>query len=90
MWSILAFDRIDHELLLKLEVKRTWVHGFETELFKATSGVPQGSNLGPLLFLLFINDLTNTVKCDKMLFAVDMKIFAEISSIGDCEELLTL
>ena len=63
-------------------------YGFESELFMATSGVPQGSNLGPLLFLLFINDLTNTVKCDKLMFADDMKIFAEISSVGDCEEVL--
>lgn len=52
-----------------------------------SSGVPQGSNMGPLLFLLYINHLNAIIDENRLLFADDAKVYSSIISIDDCEVL---
>ena len=58
-----------------------------SESVDVLSGVPQGSILGPLLFVLFINDIYANIYKDTniALYADDTKIWRDINSEADCE-----
>ena len=49
------------------------------------SGVPQGSVLGPTLFVLFINDMPQMVDCCIQLFADDAKIFSQVGGNSEVD-----
>ena len=58
--------------------------GYRSPNYVVTSGVPQGSNLGPLLFLMYINDISEEIGVEFCLFADDLKVYKPIKSVEDC------
>lgn len=63
------------------------IRGRLSQQTQIQSGVPQGSVLGPVLFLLYINDIVHIVDCNIKLFADDTKIWTQIKDGQDREKL---
>ena len=59
------------------------VEGAQSSYIDVKSGVPQGSVLGPCLFLVFINDLPDELSSKTRMFADDTAIYRTISTIED-------
>ena len=51
------------------------------------SGIPQGSVLGPLLFLIYINDLDDNITGNVLKFANETKVFRKVNTDGDKQHL---
>ena len=67
--------------------KTVIVEGKQSENLPVTSGVPQGSILGPLLFILYVNDISDGYSSTVSSFADDVKIFRKIKSTSDSDVL---
>ena len=63
--------------------QRVVVDGEVPSFVKVTSGVPQGTVLGPLIFLLFINDIHENLDSTLRLFADDALLYKSINTMND-------
>ena len=72
---------------LRHRTQRVVVSGEHSAWTDVVSGVPQGTVLGPLLFLTYINDLPDNLKSSVRLFADDCVLYKEIKDCKDSEEL---
>ena len=59
------------------------VSGTRSSWISVTSGVPQGAVLGPLLFLIFINDIVHNLNSKIKLFADNAVLYFEVSNVHD-------
>ena len=97
----LDFQKASHQrLLLKLkahgivdglidwtEQQRVVVDGEFSSWKSVLSGVAQGSVLGPLLFLIYINDVDDNITSNVLKFADDTTMFRKVNTDGDKQHL---
>ncbi|KAL8610848.1 hypothetical protein ACOMHN_056703 [Nucella lapillus] len=70
-WKVLGWIQD----FLKERRQKVVINGIHSQDADVTSGIPQGSMLGPLLFVMFINDLPRVVKSEVKMFADNTKLY---------------
>ena len=83
-----AFDRVWHAGLLDGRKQRVVLQGVESKWNYIKADVPQGSVLGPLLFLIFINDIVTEIGSSIRLFADDTSLFIIVDNPDVAAEIL--
>ena len=67
--------------------QRVVINGEASSWRDVLSGIPQGSVLGPVLFICYVNDMPETVQSMIRMFADDTKVFAQCNTEQECKHL---
>ena len=70
-----------------MKTQQVVLEGVSSSSITVTSGVPQGTVLGPLLFILYLNDLPEGISSQVRLLADDCILCREINTLNDCQDL---
>ena len=73
--------------LTLFRLQQVTVNNKNSEWSRVTSGISQGSVLGPLLFVIYINDMPNNIMSNVYLFADDTKLYRVIEGEQDKSKL---
>ena len=93
LWKIKTYGGVRGRLLdwmkdyLQGREMRTLIKNESSKWLEVTSGVPQGSVLGPVMFGIYVNDLVDGIGSYINLFADDTKIMRRVNCIEDCRQL---
>lgn len=75
------------EAFLHERRQRVTIRGSKSEWAEVTSGVPQGSVIGPLMFVIYVNDMPGIVEGYLKLFADDAKLFRRVTNRNEQESM---
>jgi len=76
------------ENYLSSRSQKVVIAGQSSFILGTNARVPQGSILGPLLFLIFINDIEHQIKSDLYIFADHTTIAREYTSVSEVEQIM--
>jgi hypothetical protein len=89
----IAYSGVDPRVVVRIRefllgrTQSVRVGGHLSEEVRVTSGVPQGSVLGPFLFLAYVNDISRNIESTIILFADDWVIYRKVTNKGDIDML---
>ena len=78
---------MDRSIPWRQNAERVNVNGSFSTDGSVISGIPEGSVLGPPLFLIFINDLPANLFCPALLFADETKVYSHVRDKADAQTL---
>lgn len=85
LFSLYLFAHFEVGLSVVNLLQSYLLNGQSSSFYKVTSDVPQESVLGPILILIYVNDVSHPIRNSScLLYVDDNKIFKEIHLVNDC------